>query len=106
LRKLETTKNRGVTLLYTMFEGGFIFARKTAGESPASFGTDWTVKSARPSEVRKRRPYPVGGFPASSVKMVVGMSTAALVSGTANLCHAIGSADAGKGESVRARMMK
>ena len=85
-----------------MFEGGFIFARNAAGESPASFGTDWTVKSARLSEVRKRRPYPVVGFPASSVKIVVGMSTAALVSGTANLCQAIGSADAGKGASVRA----
>src|SRR5450432_2533471 len=99
LRTLDTTKKRGVTLLYTMFEGGFIFARNTAGESPASFGTDWTVKSARPSEVRKRRPYPVVGFPASSVKIVVGMSTAALVSGTAYLCQAIGSADAGIGES-------
>ena len=89
-----------------MFEGGFIFARNADGESPASFGTDWTVKSARPSEVRKRRPYPVGGFPASSVKMVVGMSTATLVSGMANLCQAIGSADAGMGESVRASATK
>jgi len=53
LRELDTTKNRGVTLLYTMFEGGFIFARNTAGESPAPFGTDWTVRFARPSAVRK-----------------------------------------------------
>src|ERR1700682_3939826 len=106
LRKLDTTKKRGVTLLYTMFEGGLIFARNTAGESPASFGPDWAVKSASPSEVRKRRPYPVVGFPASSVKIVVGMSTAALVSGTANLCQAVGSADAGIGESVRASAMK
>src|SRR5258706_5486011 len=28
--------------------------QNTAGENPASFGTDWTVKSARRSDVRKR----------------------------------------------------
>src|SRR5258705_11018448 len=66
LRKLDTTKNRGVTLLYTIFDGGFFHAKNTAGENPASFGTDWTVKSARKSEVRKRPPYPTSGFPAGS----------------------------------------
>src|SRR6266481_8313856 len=87
LRKLETTKNRGVTLLYTMFEGGFIFARNTAGESPASFGTDWTVRFARPSAVRKRRPYPLSGCPASLLKIVIGKSTFAPVSGTSYFCQ-------------------
>src|SRR3954467_4026595 len=82
LRKLDTTKKRGVTLLYTTSRGGFLLAKNTAGESPASFETDWTVKSARRSAVRKRPPYPVSGFPACSEKIDVGMSTAAPVSGT------------------------
>jgi len=82
VRKLDTTKNRGVTLLYTIFDGGFFLAKNTAGENPASFGTDWTVKSARRSEVRKRPPYPTSGFPAGSEKIDIGMSTAAPVSGT------------------------
>src|SRR5258705_9886107 len=54
LLKLDTTKKRGVTLLYTISRGGFFLAKNTAGENPASFGTDWTVKSARRSDVRKR----------------------------------------------------
>jgi hypothetical protein len=56
-----------------MFGGGFLFARKAAGESPASFGTDWTVKLARLSEVKNRFPYPISGFPPSSEKIVVGI---------------------------------
>src|SRR5450755_1722726 len=86
-RKLDTTKNRGVTRWYTKIEGGFIFARNTAGESPASFGTDWTVRFARPSAVRKRRPYPLSGCPASLLKIVAGKSTLAPVSGTSYFCH-------------------
>src|SRR5258707_1442608 len=82
LLKPETTKKRGVTLLYTISRGGFFLAKNTAGENPASFGTDWTVKSARRSEVRKRRPYPASGFPAWSGKMDAGMSTAEPRSGT------------------------
>src|SRR5882724_2177546 len=89
-RKLDTTKKRGVTLRYTMFEGGFIFARNTAGESPASFRTDWTVRFARPSAVRKRRPYPLSGCPASLLKIVIGKSTFASVSGTAYFCQPTG----------------
>jgi hypothetical protein len=81
LRKLETTKKRGVTRLYTMSRGGFFRAKNAAGENPASFGTDWTVKSARRSGVRKRPPYPASGFPACSEKIDVGMSTAAPVLG-------------------------
>jgi hypothetical protein len=73
-------------LVYNV-RGGFFFAKKTAGESPASFGADWIVKSAPRSEVRKGRPYPVSGFPASSVKIVVGMSTTVLDSGTPYLCQ-------------------
>src|SRR5712671_248459 len=76
-RMLDTTKNRGVTFWYTMFEGGFIFARNTAGESPASFGTDWTVRFARPSA--ERLPYPLSGCPASLLKIVTGKSTFAPV---------------------------
>src|ERR1700731_1318064 len=89
-----------------MFGGGFFFAKKAAGEPPASFGTDWTVKSARPSEDRKRRPYPVSGFPASCVKTVVGISTTAPVSGTAYPCQPIDRAAAAAGERVKAKAMK
>jgi hypothetical protein len=38
LLKLDTTKKRGVTLLYTISRGGFFLAKNTAGENPASFG--------------------------------------------------------------------
>src|SRR6478672_8013990 len=82
LLKLDTTKKRGVTLLYTISRGGFFVAKNTAGEKPASLGTDWTVKSARRSGVRKRPPYPASGFPACSEKIDVGRSTAAPLSGT------------------------
>src|SRR6267142_5921264 len=82
LWKLDTAKKVGVTLLYTISRGGFFLAKNTAGENPASFGTDWTVKSARRSEVRKRPPYPTSGFPAGSEKIDIGMSTSAPVSGT------------------------
>src|SRR5260370_16538320 len=75
LRKLDTTKNRDVTLLYTISRGGFFLAKNTGGENPASFGTDWTVKSARRSEVRKRPPYPASGFPPCSENIEVGIST-------------------------------
>jgi hypothetical protein len=32
LLKLETTKKRGVTLLYTISRGGFLLAKNTAGK--------------------------------------------------------------------------
>jgi hypothetical protein len=70
-----------------MSEGGRILAKKAAGEPFALFGTDWTVKFARPSAVRKRRPYPLSGCPASLLKIVIGKSTFAPVSGTAYFCQ-------------------
>jgi hypothetical protein len=106
LRKLDTTKNRGVTLLYTISEGGFFLAKNAAGENPASFGTDWTVKSARRSEVRNRAPYPSSGFPASSVKIEVGRSTRAPLSGTWYLTQLVGSAAVSVGESATTSAMK
>jgi hypothetical protein len=54
LRKLDTTKKRGVTRLYTMPGGGFFLARNTAGESLASLAIDCTVKSARRSGYRRK----------------------------------------------------
>src|SRR2546421_9674541 len=89
-----------------MFAGGFLFARKTAGESPVTLGTDWIVKSARRSEVRRCRPYPDGGFPASSVKIEVGMSTTAPVSATLYLDQPIGWAAATPDERTRPKRMK
>src|SRR5438093_10621927 len=81
LRMLDTAKKRGVTLLYWMPEGGRLLARKVAGESLSGLGTDCTVKSARRSFVRKRRPSPPSGAPASSLKIVTGTSTLAPCSG-------------------------
>src|SRR3954462_1255899 len=101
LRKLDTAKKRDVTLLYSIAEGGFLLAKKAAGESPASLGTDCTVRFACLSELRKRWPYPVGGCPASVVKMLVGMSTLVPVSGTTKRSHRSGCAAA----AVDARMM-
>ena len=50
--------------------GGCRFARKVAGESFSGLGTNCTVRFARWSGVKKRRPAPPSGGPASSEKMV------------------------------------
>jgi len=50
-------------------------------KSPAPFGTDWTVRFARPSAVRKADHSRFPGCPASLLKIVIGKSTCAPVSG-------------------------
>src|SRR3954452_10384528 len=80
-RTLDTAKKRGVTLLYWILSGGRRFARKAAGESFSGLGTDCSVKSARWSFVKNRLPVPPSGGPASSVKMLTGISTLAPVLG-------------------------
>src|SRR4051812_21792420 len=60
--------------------GGRLFCKNSAGDSFAGLGTDWIVRSARRSSVKKRRPVPPSGAPASSVKMDTGISTLAPVS--------------------------
>src|SRR5215207_1847262 len=104
LRMLDTAKKRGVTLLYWIPGGGLLFARKVAGESLSGLGTDCTVKSARRSFVRKRRPIPPSGAPASSLKMVTGMSTLALVLGITYLRHSVAPAVAIAGRRLRTRV--
>jgi hypothetical protein len=92
---LDTAKKRGVTLLYWRLAGGRFFARKVAGESFAGLGTDCTVKSARWSFVKKRRPVPPCGGPASSLKIFTGISTLAPVLGTTYFRHSVATAAAG-----------
>ena len=72
---LDTAKKRGVTLLYWMLSGGRCFSRKAAGELFSGLGTDCRVKFARWSFVKKRLPVPPSGGPASSVKILTGIST-------------------------------
>jgi hypothetical protein len=55
--------------------GSRFLARNVAGESFAGLETDCTVRSARLSSVKKRRPVPSSGGPASRVKIETGMST-------------------------------
>src|SRR6059058_4276096 len=75
-----------------MREGGCFLARNAAGESFATLGAAWIVRSARPSAVRNRWPYP-SGRPASSVKIEDGKSTAVPVCGMVYLVHLTGCAD-------------
>src|SRR5829696_5890195 len=103
LRMLDTAKNRGVTLLYWIPGGGPRLARKEAGESLSGLGTDCTVKSARWSLVWKRRPNPPSGAPASSLKIVTGTSTLALVLGITYLRHSVAPAVAIVGRRLRTR---
>jgi hypothetical protein len=86
---IDTAKKRGVTLLYWIPGGGLLLARKVAGESLSGLGADCTVKSARRSFVRKRRPIPPSGAPASSLKIVTGTSTLALVLEITYLRHSV-----------------
>src|SRR3981081_3076272 len=65
-----------------MARGGRILARKVDGGSLLSLRRDCTVRFARPSAVRNRAPYPVSDFPTLLLKMPVGRSTFAPVSGT------------------------
>src|SRR4029077_1928725 len=74
--------------------GGRCFARKVAGESFSGLGTDCRVKSARWSLVKKRRPVAPSGGPASSVKILTGISTLAPVLGITYFCHSVVSAKA------------
>jgi hypothetical protein len=53
--------------------GGFLFAKKTAGESSPSFGMDSIVRFARRSKAINRLPYPVSVCPPSSEKIVGGI---------------------------------
>jgi hypothetical protein len=55
--------------------GGRCLARKVAGESFPGLATDCTVRSARRSSVKNRRPVPPSGAPASLLKIETGMST-------------------------------
>src|SRR3954462_11016637 len=96
LRMLDTAKKRGVTLLYWMLAGGPLLARKVAGESFSGLGTDCTVKSALWSFVKKRRPVPPSGSPASSVKICTGISTLAPVLGITYFCHSVAKEHAGR----------
>src|SRR4051812_4427185 len=64
------------------------------------------VRLARRSEVRKRRPYPVSGLPASSEKTLTGTSALAPVCGTAARCHLTGCAPAATGKPASARAAK
>src|SRR6478736_6388735 len=75
-----------------MREGGCFFARKAAGESFATLDAAWIVRSARPSAVRNRCPYP-SGRPASSVKIEDGKSIEVPVCGIVYLVHRTGCAE-------------
>src|SRR3978361_2152281 len=81
LRMLDTAKKFRVTLRETMSRGGRILARKADGGSLLSLRSDCTVRLARPSAVRNRDPYPVSDFPTLLLKMPVGRSAFAPVSG-------------------------
>src|SRR5450631_1911161 len=94
-RMLDTAKKRGVTLLYWILAGGRFFARKVAGESFSGLGTDCTVKFARWSLVKKSRPAPPSVSPASSVKILTGISRLAPVLGTTYFRHSVAKAIAG-----------
>src|SRR3954452_19130936 len=80
--------------------GGLCFARKVAGESFSGLGTDCKVRFARWSFLKKRRPVPSSGAPASSVKILTGISTLAPVLGITYFCHCVLSAK----DAVGARM--
>src|SRR6516164_4679037 len=94
LRILDTAKKRGVTLLYWMPAGGRFLARKAAGESFSRLGMDCTVKSARWSFVKKRRPVPPSCDPPSSVKIVTGISTLVPMLGITYFRHSVVAAKA------------
>jgi len=100
---LDTAKKRGVTLLYWMLAGGRFFVRKVAGESFSGLGTDCTVKSARRSFVKKRRPVPPSGGPESSVKIFTGISTLAPVLGITYFRHSVLSAKAVAGRRLKTK---
>src|SRR6476469_5881446 len=81
-----------------MSRGGRILARKADGGSLLSLRSDCTVRLARPSAVRNRAPYPVSDFPTLLLKMPVGRSTFAPVSGITYRRQSVswGAAQAGK----------
>jgi hypothetical protein len=101
LRMLETTKKLGVTLRYCIPAGGFLCAKNAEGESSPGFSIDWTVKSARRSGLKKRRPTPPSGSSDCSLKVDAGISTLVPVLGITNLCHS--SPRAGEIKVVRQR---
>src|SRR5947208_13515846 len=80
--------------------GGRFFVRNVAGESFSGLGTDCTVRSARRSSVKNRRPVPPSGGPASLVKMETGMSTLVPVLGITYRCHSVSSAEASTGTEL------
>src|SRR3954453_1037830 len=84
--------------------GGLFFARDVAGVSLSGLGTYCTVRSARLSSVKKRRPVPPSGGPASCVKMETGISTLVPVLGIAYRRHSgsLGYASVGMRISARA----
>src|SRR6185312_8485615 len=84
--------------------GGFFFARNVAGESLSGLGTDCTVRSARLSSVKKRRPVPPSGGPASRVKIVTGISTLVPVLGIAYRRHSASPANASAGMKAKAKV--
>src|SRR6266545_1201123 len=77
--------------------GGCILARNATGESFAGLGTDCTVRSARRSSVKNRRPVPPSGGPASLLKIETGMSTLVPVLGTTYCRHSVSPAKASAG---------
>ena len=73
------------------------------GVSLLGFGTDCTVRSARLSSVKKRRPVPPSGGPASLVKIVTSISTLVPVLGITYRRHSVSPANASAGMNAKAR---
>src|SRR5207253_5533463 len=81
--------------------GGCFLARNVAGESFPGLGTDCTVRSARRSSVKNRRPVPPSGGPASLVKIEAGMSTLVPVLGITYRRHSASPAEASAGVKAK-----
>ena len=104
---LDTAKKRGVTRFV-------LDPQRAAGASQGKWqaivlgvgGTDCRVKSARWSLVKKRRPVPPFGGPASSVKILTGISTLAPVSGITYFRHSVLSARAAIGTRLIIKINK
>src|SRR6266545_2333811 len=81
--------------------GGCILARNATGESFAGLGTDCTVRSARRSSVKNRRPVPPSGGPASLLKIETCMSTLVPVLGITYCRHSVSPAKASAGVKAK-----
>jgi hypothetical protein len=81
-----------------------LLGQERGGRIVVGLATDCTVRSARRSSVKNRRPVPPSGAPASRVKIETGMSTLVPVLGISYRRHSVSPAKASAG--VKAKTAK